>query len=321
MKYILFLINSSYKDSVYGDIYKDEDVLLYKELKNPVLNKIRNIHLSIKANKYFNLPFKSIWNHTLFDESKLSPDEECIFIFNEGAKHSYNKKYLQYIKKKYKKSKVCFMCLNPSVGINSKYIDFINNEYDIVVSFDKRDSEKYGWKYYSGIYSNMSKENEKEDLRYDIFFVGNNKGRLNILHFLYKKFTDYNLKCNFYISEVNESMIRYRDINYNTYIDYNNVIENIKKSKVILEVLQEGQNGTTLREMEALVYEKGLLTNNQELVCERYYSKDQMYIFDDIENIDMDKVIELCNACSKYKYNGSVSPTLFLKFLNEQYYK
>lgn len=315
----MFLVKSTFMDATYSEIYENTDVLIYRELKNRFLNQIRNIHTSIKLNQYFTIPFQSVWKHTFFDEKKLAKDEECIFLFEEGNKQAYNKAYLTYIRYKYKKAKLCFLFWNPSNYLKSKYIDFVNNTYDLIISFDTQDCKKYGWVHYSGIYSKPNNYVSNNNPKYDIFFVGHNKGRLEKLRALYNRFIENGLNCDFYISKVQQDECLQDGIHYNEYLSYEDVIKHIQNSKAILEVLQEGQHGSTLRPMEALVYERLLLTNNKEVKDERYYYDKQFYIFDDIEKIDIREIAELCESNDTFTYKGNLSPRIFLKFLEERY--
>lgn len=46
-------------------------------------------------------------------------------------------------------------------------------------------------------------------------------------------------------------------------ISYQENLDNIRKSKCIVDVVQKGQIGLTLRPLESLFFKKKLLTNNK----------------------------------------------------------
>lgn len=315
MKFVLFFVKSPYMEAIYSELYTNDKVVWYKELDNYILNSVRNIHTSMKLNKYFKVPLQGIWKHTFFDEDRVEDDEECIFLFEEGNKQAYNLEYLTYIKKRYKKAKICFLYWNSAAYIEKKYIDFVNDNYKYIISFDLGDCKKNNWIHYSGIYS-YPKENKKiENPKYDVLFVGHNKGRLEKIRTLYDKLRKAGLECDFYISEVNKEECRDDGIHYNEYLSYLEVIKHVQNSKAILEVLQDSQQGSTLRPMEALVYGKFLITNNKAVQYERYYVEDQFYIYEDIANINICMIQKKCDKLEDFSYDGILSPTLFLDFL------
>lgn len=317
MKFILFLVKSAFVDATYSEIYGEENVLLYKEMNHSLINTIRNIHTSMKLNKRFRIPFQGIWKHTYFEEKKLSEDDECVFLFEEGNKQSYDADYLMYIRRKYKKAILIFLYWNPAEYIDKRYVSYVNQHFDYVISFDPEDCKKHGWIHYSGIYSKPEGMTNRDNPEYDVFFAGHNKGRLELLRNIYAILKNAGLKCDFYISEVEDCSDD--GIHYNEYLPYSEILEHIKNSKAILEVLQDCQHGSTLRLMEAMVYERVLITNNTNVFSERYFSEEQFYVFNGIESIDVEEIKNKCDSVGKFSYNNLLSPKKFLAFLEELY--
>ena len=54
-----------------------------------------------------------------------------------------------------------------------------------------------------------------------------------------------------------------KGIIYNQLIDYNQILDELQKFDTVLEVVQPGQVGVTLRYYEAITYNKKLITNNE----------------------------------------------------------
>ncbi len=320
LKYILFLVNSTFVDATYNELYGNRDVLLYSKTKGTITNKIRDMHTSVKINKHFNLPFKGIWKHTFFDEKRLGDNEECIFLFEEGNKQSYDEKYINYIKTRYLKSKLFFLYWNSAKYIDSKTIEFIDKNYNYVISFDPLDCLEHNWLHYSGIYSKPKEFLERKDCKFDVVFIGHNKGRLQNIRKLYKLLRDNGFSCLFYVSEVDKEDCISDGIHYNQYLQYKDVVEYVKESKAVLELLQEDQHGSTLRTMEALAYGKILITNNKHLRDERYYKDDQFYIFNDCSSFNIEELRHRISKLSKFEYTGNLSPFRFLDFLKNIYY-
>ena len=70
--------------------------------------------------------------------------------------------------------------------------------------------------------------------------------------------------------------------NYSPFIAYSNVIATIKKSGAILEILQEGQEGYSLRVMESLFFNKKLISNNPLLKHAPFYNSNNIFIIDNL---------------------------------------
>ena len=138
--------------------------------------------------------------------------------------------------------------------------------FDKVITIDEGDAERYGLELHPFFYSAIP----KEDLAIpesDCFYVGNAKERLDDLLAVYELFLSMGLKCDFHIVGVSEERQKYQEsIIYNKPMNYDDVVCHIKKSKMLLEIMQEGQTSGTLREHEAVIYGKKLITNNKYIV-------------------------------------------------------
>ena len=92
---------------------------------------------------------------------------------------------------------------------------------------------------------------------------------------------------------------------------YKEVLESTLKANCILEIVRPGQVGFTLRTFEAVVYNKKLLTNNENIKDFKFYNPQYMKIFKKIEDIDWKWVHETLNV--DYHYDDSFSPLRFIK--------
>lgn len=315
MKYIFFNSQTQYSDFLYSELKKREDIVWYINPKNKYIRFIRDMHTSIKGNALVQLPFQRIWYRSLFDKDAIQ-GEECVFIFEEGNKFGYSKQYLKYLKKRYINSKYVFIFANPAHTIPDKYIKIIDNNFDLVISFNQYDCQKRGYIHYSGIYSRIEVKKDESILESDVFFVGEDKGRLGEILKIYYFLSSKGIKCDFYVSGVAPKYIeKISGIHYNHYLNYEEVIQHVQMSKCILEVLQKKQNGSSLRAMEALIYEKKLISNNKNIKVERYYNENQMFIYESYKEIDIDFIKD---NTQKYAYDGSVSPDRFINFISKR---
>lgn len=168
--------------------------------------------------------------------------------------------------------------INPQIRIIYWYWNPVNNHTlprlvtDSNVefwTFDKGDQKKYHMKfniqYYTGT-TNIQKENVK----YDVYFIGHDKGRKKKINDILKKIKNAGLKYKVDILSDNSKR----------YIAYNIVKKRIMAAKAILEVNQKGQTGYTLRALESLFLEKKLITTNKSIVNENFYSSKNIFVVD-----------------------------------------
>lgn len=103
------------------------------------------------------------------------------------------------------------------------------------------------------------------ETEYDFYFVGFEKGRRQVLDQLEQSLTGY--KCFFkVVNDIKEC------------ISYEENILNIAKSKCLVDIVQEGQEGITLRPLEALAFKKKLITNNKKILESDFYSPNNVFI-------------------------------------------
>lgn len=164
--------------------------------------------------------------------------------------------------------------------VNEKSLpQLIDDEKTEIWSFDSDDCMKYGMQQNIQYYYD-SKEQES-NIEYDVYFVGHDKGRKEQLDKLEKIFKDNNITYRFDIIGDNEPNIPYGEIR-----------NRISKSKAILEINQSGQIGCTLRALEALFFQKKLLTTNSAVKNEEFYNENNVFIIDE-EMEDIDRFLNL----------------------------
>ena len=195
---------------------------------------------------------------------------DIVILFDNG----YNYQISRYIKKKNKKIKIIFWYWNSLVEYKNKLIDDTN--IDEIWTYNRFDAEKYGINYNPQFYDYVKKTENKE-VKYDVVFMGRSKGRKEELLKLQNKFEEKSLTTNFNIIE-NEKNI----------IDYNLYLEKVLESKCILDYSISKKCGLSLRPLEALFFEKKLITNNIDIVNYKFYNKNNIFILgvDDLEEIE-----------------------------------
>ncbi len=209
-------------------------------------------------------------NRIMFSSWKKTVKNYDLFILGEN---SYSSQISSYIKKKNRNSKIIMFFLNV---INDSYkVIFNDKNIDEFWTFDKNDAKKYNIHYNPQFYSNEIVLNDKK-IKNDILYIGRDKGRkrelINIKNDCEKK----GIITNFYIIQSEKN-----------YLPYDECLNMIAESKCILDYNQSTQIGLSLRPLEALFFEKKLITNNTDIVNYDFYNPDNIFIIgqDDDNNL------------------------------------
>ncbi|MED9520050.1 lipopolysaccharide biosynthesis protein, partial [Escherichia marmotae] len=108
------------------------------------------------------------------------------------------------------------------------------------------------------------------------FFLGRDKGRLQIINELADRLTTLGCKVDFNVvkdktSSLNSKYLLEKQIPYE---------ENIRKTlnaNIIVDITKENQSGWTLRILEALFFNKKLITNNTNILGSEIYSESRFF--------------------------------------------
>lgn len=157
----------------------------------------------------------------------------------------------------------------------------LSNRWEIW-TFAKVDSEKYGFRYGGTFYNphllKLTGKENRESKQTDVLFVGTDKGRKIYVNELENILTNECIKCDFRIVDNFKSLFY---TGYSREVSYLDLCKLICNSKVILDVVQEGQYGLTLRIMEAILFGKKVITTNKYLAKdEDFSSNENIYILD-----------------------------------------
>lgn len=305
----------------YNDVIKSPNaVYLCKPLdtSNRILTFLYKVHTTPKINKHVKLPFKSIWNPLMF-RRKFKDDKPLCFIFFMRRCDLVNQGLMEYLRKKHPDAK--FVCFYQDLvkTYTECSLERIKQEFDLVLSFDHADAKEYGLYYYPLVYSEADIADNAEIEKSDVFFVGIAKNRLDDILGAYIKLRDAGLKCDFTICGVPEEQRRFTDeIEYRDKMPYIENLQHIKSTRCLLEIMQKGGHGYTLRACEAIVFDRKLLTNNPEVCNAPFYSNDTISTFTTPDTIDIDFIKSGADSVD-YKYKDKLSPIHLLEFIDEKF--
>ncbi|WP_288971998.1 hypothetical protein [uncultured Dialister sp.] len=156
-----------------------------------------------------------------------------------------------------------------------------------IVSFDKGDCVKYNLTYNGQVVPFRSQIRSSEEKR-RIFFCGMDKGRLTCLRKLAKVLSSHSISYLFWVLPERNGIYSKEDWEkylHKDFLDYNLLLRYEMESCCILDIVQKGQKGLTWRPIEALFYQKKLITNFADIIKYNFYSPDNIFILGK-DNID-----------------------------------
>lgn len=310
---------------VFSDLNNDCESMVFAhpyEINNRILNFFFRVHMSKKINDWIDLPFKSVWKkYYCIDKVDWNQYNEPYLIIIDSALVWYSARYLNDLRKR-AGVKIVLLLFNPMniLEANRTFMNVFNKvEFDLkLCTFDVRDAENYGCVQTYSVYSRLPIMVNK--CNSDIVYLGMDKGRYQDIIECFNSFLQADFKADFSIinCQVHES-VRCRGIKYISEISYIEYLTKVCESKAILEIVQKGQEGITLRTFEAIVYGKHLFTNNQHVKTIPFYNDRFIHFFNDIDEIDISCLKE--SPVADYNYNGIFSPVNLKKEIVENIYK
>lgn len=266
---------------------------LFKDLKDidtifvPVRKHNTFIHRAIKAIYYHicDKVYSYCYPADIVKRLKEISSDDCLIVVGEDTytywmlshicSHITNKvAYFWNPCKDLNKQKVN-RSLSKSNNKPKAIVEYIRSLGFKMATFDRQDSINYNMAYFPQFYR-FNKRNISSEIEYDFFFCGRDKGRRNIID-KYKYLFSKIGTCKFVIVETNSTADA---------LGYFEYIKQIEKTRVICEVVQDGQTGLTIRAMEALFFGKKLITNNSSITEYDFYNPNNIFVFNNSTNKD-----------------------------------
>ena len=151
-----------------------------------------------------------------------------------------------------------------------------------IYATDKNDCQKYGLLYQSIFYVPQDIQREKTFKEPEkLFFFGLDKGRGPFLLRLKKQLEAFGICCD--ITVFSESHCRkYKnaitDILADQMISYKEYCSRLSKCGILLDLNQDGQTALSMRVMEAIFFEKKLITFNKDIATYDFYDENNIFI-------------------------------------------
>ncbi len=278
--------------------------------RTKLVRLLYKIHISDKLNRFIKLPCKEKWYPYYFD-TKFEDSKPFCFVLISNPPLDY----LKYLKNKYPDAKFVKFYRDLIHTQQRSYDEYTkSNIIDFIVTYDEIEAERYGIKYYHEVESKITLESDNT-IKYDIFFAGRAKNRLPKLIDTYDYLESKGIKCFFFLTGVKQEDRVYRQgIQYSDkQMKYKEMLLHNTHARCLLEINQEDAVGYTSRFIEAVMYNKKLLTDNTHIKNTSFYNTGFIQCFTDISEIDSTFVTK--DDIVDYHYEDFFSPVGFINYL------
>lgn len=281
MKYIVLSAGQEWNDYCWENAQKNQNIRFIKSLfKSYWLKfgiKLWNLRL-MRINSLIRL----MWFPFFKSQIKITNEETCLIIYDWNT-ITLSRYVIQLFREHFPNLKIVYIFTNFTKVSGARTFGLLDNlkqDFDIVFAFDPIDSKKYGFEYSRLIYEPDTLKNTKPAVSYDLFYVGQAKDRYPKLIEIFKKAIQQGLKCKFFITGVSsEDRYEHPDIIYNKQLPYSKVLDYIKKSRCLVDAIQGESSGMTIKTSESVVWNKKLITTNDNVVNEPYFNPSNIMVY------------------------------------------
>lgn len=305
--------------------FREKGIIVRKQIYVKGQNKIDRIKNKItwKTNIFFILNcINMFFSPFLKIKKDLKVRGEKIFVFSNLTIKMLPIQLIKKINLRRDCKIVVYLIDNSDNPLCKEAIYLCNKfHFDSVYTFNSKDAEKYNFKHIYYIYSKLPfKAKSGHKPKRQIVFFGSNKGRfpifLKILKALQKKQISFFFSLIGINSDEKKKLAIYPNVEINNPISYKALVKKIQDYNVLLDIVATKEAGLSYRPIEAICYNKKLLTNNKKILDFPYYDPEYMKYFEKVEDIDWNFVQE--NKPVDYKYNNDYSPVEFLKKIQKE---
>lgn len=243
----------------------------YKSENYNVFCSYKHIGLFLRCVReiYFMIPFlpQTIW----YDKKIISFNPKFIIIRDAII----TKQYLVWLQRVFPNSQINFVYEN-MVG-RAKHIMPNQIPKGIRIwTYDSGDSETYLLNLTKTMAYFSSFIMPKGDVKYDVLFVGKDKGRGDWLIELEKYLNQKGYRTKFIITK--DTKLSREKPYYKKEVPYSQIADWVSHSRCIINVSMPGQKGITVRDMESLFNKVKLITTNESIKDVSFYNPRNIFI-------------------------------------------
>lgn len=149
-----------------------------------------------------------------------------------------------------------------------------------VCTFDRRDSEALGCRLVPQVHRKIDLDAVTPSR--SVFFIGCEKGREELLADIITRLEADGIDSDIRIVRSRHHRFVGEQIErrlVDGFVGYSEVLDAIARSSCLIDIVQPGQTGVTLRTIEAMFYGKKLITNNTAVREHPFYHPSRVYLF------------------------------------------
>ena len=225
--------------------------MLRGRLEGRAARAVRKAYLSLP------LPGKSVW---LGRWTRAVEEYDTIVLADAGNTPNV----VRYINRRWPQKRVIVWYRNPAAWTLPPRA-FGGTDCELW-SFDPGDCAAYGMRYNPQFY--IPRSSPAGAVSQDVFFVGQEKGRGETLARMEEALKGAGCRTRFWIVGVNSLRLSYEEI-----------LRQVVSSRVIVDCPCQGQSGLTLRPLEALFYQKKLITTSPGIRTQPFYRPDNIFVW------------------------------------------
>jgi hypothetical protein len=315
IKYIIYSSGAGYVKISLSDVLHNGNIVLFEV---NVLLRL-SYRLLLLLEKILKIPnsIHKLFFPFFFRKKWINSDEIPVFWFYEHSMMYRDKSFILYLKRRFPNSKTILYLTN---AINNKqWTDILKQKlslYDMIITYNKADAEKYNIVHHQWIYSAIAKD-DRIKKEYDLYFVGLDKGRLKLIEQIAEKCESNHIAYNFNVIGYNDEYNGNCSIQMlSNPIAYEDSINNILKSGCVLELVPNDVHACTLRTAEVIACKTKLLTNNIDIVNDEVFNPAQMSVFSSADDINMGFLKKDADI-ENFNDPDMLSPVQFLQFLED----
>lgn len=286
---------------------------------NRVLNHIYKLYSSERVNSIIPLP-QFIWNKKYLEKVHFNDNKPICFLFGSLSKKYIDMKLFSYIRKHYPNCKIVLLlrdvvnvCLSKT---HLSDVDSLKEIFDVIYSIDEYSVQKYDFKPINVMCSRYPVKKPKDSKKSDVVFVGKAKDRMDTLNEIYTKLTSQGIVCDFTILKDGKAVDAAPGIKViDTYMNYEEMLQRTVNSRCILEITQKGISSKSSRFLEALCYNKKLITDVAEISDSKFYNPNYIRIIQSANDINIDFIMSRINV--NYGYDGEYSPIKMIEKIDD----
>lgn len=286
-KKILYAIDRILDDynSEIQSIFSEKFLMSKKINKNGVLVNKKNLFIGKLITK---LNFEKILKKLVkkYYKTKINEHENFDILFSLGGE-CFSKEVIDEIRKKNPNIKTVKFLWDKT---NFEYIEAAKKKYDEIYTFEKEDAKKYNLKFRSSFYLD-SEYYLNDEKKIDCYYLGalREERRYRFINKFYNycQKNSLNSKLELFIKNKKiKKEFTNKDILTNEWRSYKENVENVKLSKVVIELNYFDQKGLTLRTFECIGAKSKLITENRDILNYDFYCPENIYVLSSIHDID-----------------------------------